>query len=133
MLPKRNFNVTALAENTIPTRQCTTRNVCSGVVKSCACCIRLIAIRVNYVFRIKLTPMIRWTMLLIFGSMCVLMAKMCVIIQSDLCCVVFFNHAKNASHGKLLCSYFLMYHNEQETYLMKYFQRSIFNYHLQST
>lgn len=28
---------------------------------------------------------------------------------------------------------FLMYHNEQETYLMKYFQRSIFNYHLQST
>lgn len=32
------------------------------------------------------------------------------------------------------CSFFfLMYHNEQETYVMKYFQRSIFNYHLQST
>lgn len=29
--------------------------------------------------------------------------------------------------------FFLMYHNEQETYVMKYFQRSIFNYHLQST
>lgn len=34
---------------------------------------------------------------------------------------------------ELLLIFFLMYHNEQETYLMKYFQRSIFNYHLQST
>lgn len=35
--------------------------------------------------------------------------------------------------GEMYAHTFLMYHNEQETYLMKYFQRSIFNYHLQST
>lgn len=42
-------------------------------------------------------------------------------------------HHTLAQQRQELWLIFLMYHNEQETYLMKYFQRSIFNYHLQST
>lgn len=41
--------------------------------------------------------------------------------------------SKRSQTVKFMLILFLMYHNEQETYLMKYFQRSIFNYHLQST
>lgn len=42
-------------------------------------------------------------------------------------------HSGDSGDESFCSFFFLMYHNEQETYVMKYFQRSIFNYHLQST
>lgn len=51
----------------------------------------------------------------------------------DRCTHDTFTAMKDKSKRLQFMLIFLMYHNEQETYLMKYFQRSIFNYHLQST